>query len=215
MGIRTVDWQNKVLNDETYVGATLDVFVKEQQIMSDVWGQSLNALVWDAEKGEPRTIHLDTWEYGRDDLGKQATGTPDATDEVVDAYIAYVARQRADRAIDAEKVRVARPGKGAMVKVVKGRQNKGVQGLVVVEIVRPYNMGWKSSAQTKFGIATSDVMVDVAAANGKVYKNYRDVVWAWAFNTERLDVPAVDEVAIRNEEYNRAVREFAKYRRTR
>ena len=58
-------------------------------------------------------------------------------------------------------------------------------------------MGYRSSLECKLGIATSEVMVDKRVGN-KVYKNYRDIVWAWARNCELTAVPSIDEAAIRN-----------------
>jgi hypothetical protein len=45
---------------------------------------------------------------------------------------------------------------------------------------------------TKVGIATSDEKVQVAASNGRVYENYKDVTWAWAMNCELVEVPEID-----------------------
>ena len=82
--------------------------------------------------------------------------------------------------------------KGSVVKVVSGRTAKGVEGPVVVVIQRPYGMGYRANMENKFAIATSDVMVDFAAKNGKVYKNHRDVVWVWARNCELVNIPEID-----------------------
>ena len=63
---------------------------------------------------------------------------------------------------------------------------------MVASITRPYGMGYRAPLRDKLGIATSDEKIKVAAKNGKVYENYKDVVWVWAQNCELLSVPEVD-----------------------
>ena len=81
--------------------------------------------------------------------------------------------------------------------MVSGRQNQGIQGKVAVIIERAYGMGYRSSLENKLGIATSEVTVDKRVGN-KVYKNYRDIVWAWARNCELAVVPGIDRETVRN-----------------
>ena len=57
-------------------------------------------------------------------------------------------------------------------------------------------MGYRSNIENKLGIATSNVMIDKVVGN-KVYKNHRDVVWAWARNCDLAQVPSFDTKPLR------------------
>ena len=57
---------------------------------------------------------------------------------------------------------------------------------------KPYQTGYRANLELKLGIATSDVKVKVAAANGKIYDNYRDMVWVWARNCDLVEVPEIN-----------------------
>jgi hypothetical protein len=171
-------------------GAVLKIeYGRSVRIMSDVWGQEDIALIWNFDKAAPEWVTLDVWEYSPNRSYEAAV---DATAEVKELYRQWRIRMVYDLEVSDETSRVNRKEKGDRVKVVRGRQNKGTEGVIAVVIERPYGMGWRSSLERKFGIATSDVMVDVAAPNGKVYRNYRDIVWAWARNCDKLDIPQVD-----------------------
>lgn len=161
-------------------GATLKVWRDSIQVMSDVWEMGTLATYWDEALGRIQTIQ---W---------VKTAEVDATPEVLAKVKSYLYQLELERAIAEAEYDAARIGKGSVVKVVKGRQGKGTVGKVVVAIERPYQMGWKSSMATKLGIATSDVTVQVAASNGRVYENYKDVTWAWAMNCELVEVPEID-----------------------
>lgn len=161
-------------------GATLKVWRDSIQVMSDVWEMGTLATYWDEALGRIQTIQ---W---------VKTAEVDATPEVLAKVKSYLYQLELERAIAEAEYDAARIGKGSVVKVVKGRQGKGTVGKVVVAIERPYQMGWKSSMATKLGIATSDVTVKVAASNGRVYENYKDVTWAWAMNCELVEVPEID-----------------------
>jgi hypothetical protein len=86
--------------------------------------------------------------------------------------------------------------KGCIAKVVKGKNGKGVQGPVVVQMLATYGMGWRASSEYKLAIATSDVKVKKALRNGKVAEVYQDVVWVWQRNCQRVDIAPVDKEAI-------------------
>jgi hypothetical protein len=161
-------------------GATLKVWRDSIQVMSDVWEMGTLATYWDEALGRIQTIQ---W---------VKTAAVDATPEVLAKVKSYLYQLELERAIAQAKKEAARIVKGSKVKVVKGRQGKGTVGKVVVAIERPYQMGWKSSMATKLGIATSDEKVEVAAANGRVYENYKDVTWSWAMNCELVEVPEID-----------------------
>jgi energy-coupling factor transporter ATP-binding protein EcfA2 len=179
------------------VGATLKVQYHTYQVMSDIWEQGIRAEYWDEESQSVKTA--DWCDSGC---------TVDATPDVVAKAEAWLYAKEYDRALEkrmlfeAEEAR--RIVKECRVKVVSGRTSKGVEGKVAVVIQRPYGMGYRSTVEDKLGIATSDVKVKVPAANGRVYENYRDVVWVWARNCERLDIPAVDLEPIKEAAKNEA-----------
>ena len=161
-------------------GATLKVWQGSIQVMSDVWEMTTYATYWD--QAQERLL-TQSW---------VKTAEVDATPEVLEKVKAYLYQLELQKAVEqAQKVAMT-IGKDSVVKVVKGRQGKGTVGKVVVTRERPYQMGWKSSAATKLGIATSDEKVEVAGRNGKVYENYKDVTWAWAMNCELVEVAEID-----------------------
>jgi len=161
-------------------GATLKVWEDSIQVMSDIWERGTLATYWDEAQGRLQTVE---W---------VKAAKVDATPEVLEKVKAYLYSLAYDRALEQAQEEQARIKLGNTVKVTKGRQGKGTVGKVVVEIMRPYQMGWQSRLSKKLGIATSEAKVKVAAANGKVYENYKDVTWAWAMNCELVEVPEVD-----------------------
>jgi hypothetical protein len=161
-------------------GCTLKVWQDSIQVMSDMWETGTLATYWDEALGRIQTVQ---W---------VKNSKVDATPEVLEKVKVYLYELELERAIAQAESDAARIGKGSVVKVVKGRQGKGTVGKVVVSIERPYQTGWKSRMATKVGIATSDEKVQVAASNGRVYENYKDVTWAWAMNCELVEVPEID-----------------------
>lgn len=162
------------------VGTTLRVYNDHVQVMSDVWELATIAEYWDETEQRLRTQQ---W---------VSDAKVDATPEIkkkVSQWIWRKAFERAKGTLEADARKIV---KGSVVKVVRGRQGKGTEGKVVVMIDRPYQMAWRTSVEPKLAIATSDVMIDVPARNGKVYKNHKDVVWAWARNCEMIEVPGID-----------------------
>jgi hypothetical protein len=73
---------------------------------------------------------------------------------------------------------------GRVVKVVRGRKDKGAIGKVIVVLERPYRMGFRSVMGKKLGVATSPRMVTVTGKYGKTFQNYADMIWVWAQNCE-------------------------------
>jgi len=176
-------------------GATLKVQYKTYRIMSDVWEDGLYAEYWDEAEGRVKTAD---WI----DSGSKVDATPEVMAKVKSFYYKRAYAEAKAKAEEEAQCIV----KGSIVKVARGRASKGVQGKVVVSIDRPYQMGWKSVMAQKVGIATSDVMVKVPAANGRVYDNYRDMVWAWARNVDLVEVPDIDMKEV--EERARTVSEW-------
>lgn len=173
-------------NQTLFEGAVLKTGWKTYQVMSDEWRDGQYALVWNFVTGKSETVN---W---------IVSGFVDATDAVkvlyrkeqVDRKAEYVYNDRVAK----EEARVNAIVKGDIVRVVRGRQAKGLVGPVVVETWKPYAQGWKSVTERKFAIAKDDVMVDVVAANGKTYRNYANVEWVWARNCEKAIIPPVNTI---------------------
>lgn len=187
-------------NDESYEyvplikeyahDCVISVGTRSCQIMSDIWDTEYYAEYWDENTQSVKEVGL----YCANESGeweRKSYATVDATPEVwekVEKY--YFERELASLKRNAEK-EAQRIIKGSEVKVTGGRQNKGAEGVVVVVLERPYGMGYRSVMMEKYGIATSDVMID-RVVNGRVYKNHKDMVWAWSRNCELTAVPPID-----------------------
>lgn len=162
-------------------GCVLKVFNASVQVMFDEWAQALHATYWDEEKQQIRTV------------AEVKSANVDATPEIKEKVKQFLYNRAVAEATEKLNEQALEIQKGSVVKVVKGRTDKGAVGTVVAKISRPYKMGWQSTMRTKLGIATSDRKVKVPAANGKVYENFADMVWVWAMNTELVNVPAVSQ----------------------
>ena len=178
-------------------GATLKVWKDSIQVMSDVWEMGTLATYWDDVKGCLQTIQ---WVSKAD---------VDATPAVLEKVKAFLYAKAYNNLYQQRLAEANTMKKGNIVKVKSGKTAKGLVGKVVVQIERPYLMGWKSVMSTKFGIAGSDEKVEVVK-NGKVYENYKDVIWVWAKNCEIVDVPAVDIEEVKESAANVAEWDFKK-----
>lgn len=164
-----------------YEGATLYIGTRYTAVMSDVWENETYAVVWDKDEDRIKDI---CWIKG---------GEVDATPEVVAyARAEKVGSKFQDLKYNAEAA-ARRIVVGDDVEVIKGKTAKGTVGKVAVIIKKVYPAGYNSTTEDKLCIATSDVKVKVAAANGRVYDNYRDVVWVWARNVNKLNKVEIDE----------------------
>lgn len=181
------------------VGTTLRTWRGTVQVMSDIWEDTTFVTYWDEE-----TMALRTESWAK-------SVTVDATDEILQKAYEFIyknqlARAKADAENEVAKVRL-----GSTVEITSGRNGKGTRGKVVVEIMRPYGMGWRSVMARKLAVATSDVKVKVAASNGKVYENYRDVVWAWARNVTLAETPEIDMESVKETARATTDREIKQY----
>ena len=178
------------------VGATVRVYSDYAQVWSDQWAQTTFATYWDNDLEALQTLDwVDSAEV-------------DATPEVLEKVKAKLYAQALEDAQLEAKAQAEKIAKDSIVKVTSGRENKGVVGKVVVEIVRPYRMGYRSIAMTKLGIATSEAKVKVAGRNGKVYENYKDVVWAWVRNCELVQVSEIDMEKVKDRAQSKAKMQF-------
>ena len=196
-------------------GCVLAVYNDSVQIMSDVYGTGLFAKWWNETTQQVETVCLDTWEWSRKDDKKWggAHAEVDATEEVWAKVLAFLYGREYQKTMAVRNNEAAVMRKGDTVKIVRGRAKDangrsalGTVGKVVVDIIKPYGMGYHSPMEHKFAVATSDVMVDYAAPNGKVYKNHQDQVWVWSRNCElvqpkAIDLKEVEETSMRHAEY--------------
>jgi hypothetical protein len=196
-------YEDNVSTQQTFaVGATLRVYDDYIRVMSDEWALATMATYWDDAAGKIKTM---TW--------CKAGTKVDATPEVLEKVEKFLYENALQEAIEKAKDEALLIGKGDTVKVVKGRQGKGVTGKVVVQIQRAYGMGWKSEMRTKVGIATSEEKIMVPAANGKVYENYKDITWAWAMNCELVEVPEIDMESVKERAQNACESKFLAFKK--
>jgi hypothetical protein len=139
--------------DVTYEGQV--VALREHNGYDD---SDFYAVVWDAEKAEPREVMYATtrgWTY-------RNSATVDATPEVAAAYAAYTAARRAEYMAFREAQEAARVEKGKTVEVVRGRKvPKGTTGTVIWVGSGRYGerVGVKDAAGTVHWTAASNVEV--------------------------------------------------------
>jgi len=186
--VETYNTETKKYDRETKtiaVGATLDTWGGSIRIMSDEWASTTFASYWDEDTQRIKQI------------SEVSSVTVDATPEVVAKVKNFVYAQAYAKALSDAQNEAARITKESIVKIARGRTSKGVEGKVVVTMQKPYQAGYRANLELKLGVATSDVKVKVAAANGKVYENYRDVVWVWARNCDLVVVPEIDLEAVK------------------
>ena len=191
-----IDWAGYVLekkHDTNY------------RIMSDVWCSADWATVWDEATSSPKHILVNV--YDMNPTGwKPVQITVDATDEVKTKYRDWQIARVYEQLLGNAEIAANQIDKGCIAKVVRGKSGKGTVGPVVVMMDATYGMGWRSSVEKKLAIATSDVKVKKALRNGKVAEVYQDVVWVWAHNAVRVDVPHIDKDALLQTARERAVR---------
>lgn len=186
-------------------GCVIKVGSRSAQIMSDVWDSEIYAEYWDEKSQSIKHAFL-YYAYESREWERKSNAEVDATPEVwaqVEEFLFKQAYQELERNALSDAKRI---GKGSQVKVTGGRFNKGAEGKVIVVMEKYYGMGYRGTLENKLGIATSDVMVD-KVVRGKVYKNHKDMVWAWARNCELTVVPDIDTGKIT--EYARSRAKYA------
>lgn len=165
------------------------------RIMSDVWGSADWATVWDESTASPKQVLVNVYDMQGPDW-KPVQITVDATDEIREKYKQWLINVEYQKLLNAEESFNNQIQKGVIAKVVKGKNGKGTIGPVVVMMDATYGMGYRSSLEKKLAIATSDVKVKKPLRSGKVVEVYQDVVWVWARNCQRVDVPQIDKDAL-------------------
>lgn len=177
------------------------------RIMSDVWGSADWALVWDEKSNGPKHILVNVYDMNPEGW-RPVEITVDASAEIIEKHKQWLINREYDRLLGLANVEARQIQKGVIAKVVKGRNGKGTIGKVVVAMDAVYGMGWRGRQMKKYAIATSDIQVDKPLRSGKVMKVYRDVVWAWACNVERVDVPSIDKDALLQMAQERVLRTY-------
>lgn len=196
-------------NENRYEGFVLAKVVDNSyRIMSDVWGSADFALVWDEATASPKHILVNVYDMNPEGWHPVAIEA-DASEEVKAKYLNWKINLEYQKLLAAEESYNNQIQKGVIAKVVKGRNGKGTIGPVVVMMDATYGMGYRASVEKKLAIATSDVKVKKALRNGKVAEVYQDVVWVWARNCQRVDVPQVDKEAVLQRAKERVVRSIA------
>lgn len=166
-----------IINNDgtTFQGCVLKVFTREIRAMSDIWVDATCALVWDGEKVREVIVNynfeLDT---------NNGAAIVDATEETLAAVDAWVLRQEqqaqeaAQQAAQAAQTEeMARPVKGRIVEVYKGRKVPvGTVGLV-------FWTGIDNYGNAKVGIATTNRK---EVRPGSRFASFVDVVWTAASN---------------------------------
>lgn len=166
------------------VGTTLFVRNESVQVMSDIWEYMNIAYYWDGER------------VCQQILGEGFECTVDADFDAILPQIEAVQLKRATEArnIKAE-AEAARPDvKGRTVRVTRGKNAQGTEGVVVVVKEMYYGMGYRASLENKIAIALDDEMTTFTAKNGKQYPCHKNVVWVWARNCDVVN-PTPDYAA--------------------
>jgi hypothetical protein len=178
------------------------------RIMSDVWGSADWAIVWDEATASPKHILVNV--YDMNPAGWCPVQiTVDATPEIREKHTQWLINREYERLLGIATSESLYIEKGTIAKVVRGKTGKGTIGKVVVKMTATYGMGWRASTEPKLAIATSDVKVKKALRSGKVVEVYQDVVWVWARNCQRVDVPQIDGEALLQTARERVVRSIA------
>jgi hypothetical protein len=189
-----------------YTGRVIKAsYNQSYQLMSDVWGSADYALVLD-ENDRPTNVCVQVYGDCVDPNTPKSSIVVDATPEVLQKYYDYTVELEYSRLFNTQMRDNAEIVKDCRAKIVKGRNGQGTIGKVVVMMDAPYRMGYRATMRRKVAIATSDVKVRKVLTSGRSMEVYRDVVWAWALNCERTDVPEIDKNALRKQAEERAAR---------
>jgi hypothetical protein len=136
---------------EIYVGKVLSVGEHNWYDDSDFY-----AYVWDESEGRARE-----YEYGSTRYGYYGSAKVDATPEVIAKYEAWKAEENAKFQAEKAAKEAKTPGKGKIVKVVKGRKVlKGLQGVCIWTGRDKF-----TSTQIRVGFKVDDQVYFTAASN--------------------------------------------------
>jgi len=168
---------------ESHVGRVLKVWTDSSyRIMSDVWGTAVKALVLNDDNSPEEVVVHVYW-----DKETPSTADVDATPEVIAAYRAWVYNREIEtrrwKAIEAAKKIATAINKDSIVKVTRGRNEKGKTGRVFAIINGTYGMGYHSSTEEKLGIALTEEKIRVVK-NGREFDAFKDAIWVWKRNCD-------------------------------
>jgi hypothetical protein len=201
MTVRTTEmnWTTKGM-ELTVEGnaATLYVKTESERIMSDVWEYVTRVYFWDGERVSSRVV--DNTEHYKVEY------TIDATEAVLREMEAKMGARFLEQEMAAADTRARKPEMDQIVRVVRGRQNLGTVGRVVVSKYMEYRAGYRTQMLLKYGIALDDAKGVYTAPNGRQYPRYLNMVWAWAHNVE-VNQPVVD-VALAQSRAQATLNEF-------
>lgn len=190
---RTVDYDkngnaNKVTVTEG-VGTTLYITLESERIMSDVWETVTKAYYWNRESKSLKSTWVDN-----------AAVVVDADFAALESemYDAFFAKEHdnAFRAAEDDSFLTAVRGREVIVTGGRDKSLMGKSGKVAVVKEMVYGMGYRSALRPKLGIALDDEKVMVER-NGRVYENYKNMIWVWAHNCEVVS-PAITDADLEN-----------------
>jgi hypothetical protein len=157
------------------VGTTLYVANESEQVMSDIWEYVTKAFYWDGK------VVREQW-LDNDSVVEVDANLESLLPEIEAAEYARFLKAELENAEN----EAGNPAKrGRLVRVVGGRDKalRGKEGRVVVVKEMQYGMGYRAVMRDKLGIALDDEKVTVER-NGRVYENYKNMIWVWAHNCE-------------------------------
>jgi hypothetical protein len=156
-------------------GTTMYIRTESEQVMSDIWEYVTKAFYWDGK------VVREQW-LDNDAVVKVDADFDSLLPEIEAAEYARFLKVELENAED----EAGNPAKrDRLVRVVGGRDKalKGKEGRVVVVKEMQYGMGYRAVMRDKLGIALDDEKVTVER-NGRVYENYKNMIWVWAHNCE-------------------------------
>ncbi len=156
----------------TFTGCVISVDTNSERVMSDIWEMHTTALVFNNETAafERRFLYSD---YGPSSGDEKRSATVDASDEIKALYAADQAVEEAKRILASaeagreERLRdVRRPGRGKIIKAVKGRK---------IPVGTVGECTWFGESCTSFGYQGSTTRVGMQVDGKVVYTDARNI----------------------------------------
>jgi hypothetical protein len=179
-----------VLKDGTsvHIGRVISIHANSPRIMSDIWGDGMEAKYIEDGTGIIQTVQLVTWdmgsEYAQYDYKKC---TVDADETALAEYETSQYKQFVQQYThNAEKL-AREIRKGDKIRVTNGRTAKGSIGIVFWMDRKSYGTGYYNSrTEWKYGIALSNRKKNITKPDGREFESYADVAFVWGHNVEKM-----------------------------
>jgi hypothetical protein len=179
-----------------YEGAVIRVINGASfQVMSDIWGSCTDVEVFDVAENRPKKLSFNFSDNGH--VWSKADCNVDVTDEVWEKYRAYQLQKQIENDINNYKIRDKVVKQGDIVRVVKGKTAKGVEGKVVfIKAGGMARYGYRMVDTNSYCVALSDLTVKVTSPAGREYDRHVDTVWVYARNCEKVNLtePNIEEI---------------------